>query len=89
MPLQPLVAELKTSSKEELSVSSSEAPRFSVQICLICFLWEKPLFDKEILSSLGGPSRQLFSRSLLLIFGLLGLLLISHSCHSRQIRAVV
>lgn len=63
VPLQPLVAELKTGSKEELLIRSSVAPRFSVEICLICILWETPLFDKEIFSSLGGPLRQLFPRS--------------------------
>lgn len=63
-----------------------------MQICLICFIRETPLLDKEILSSLGGPLRQLFPRScFLFIFEFLGLLLISHACHvfSRQICVAV
>lgn len=92
VPLQPLVAELKTGLKEELLIQSSVTPRFSVQICLICVLWKTPLFDEEILSSLGGPLRQLFPHCLFFSsFEFLGLLLISHSCHvfSRQICVVV
>lgn len=60
MPPQPLAAELKTSSKEELLIPRSVAPRFSVQIGLICISQETPLFDREILTFLGGPSRQPF-----------------------------
>lgn len=82
MPPQPLAAELKTSSKEELLIPSSGAPRFSVQICLICISRETPLFDKEILTFPGLPrgslSRGLFPFHL----GVPWLFLIAHSCHA-------
>lgn len=61
---QPLAAELKTNSKEKLLIPRSVAPRFSVQICLICISWETPLFDKAILTFPGGPLRQPFPRPL-------------------------
>lgn len=60
MPPQPLAAELKTSSKEELLIPRSVAPRFSVQIGLISISRETLLFGREILTFLGGPSRQPF-----------------------------
>lgn len=74
VPPQPLAAELEMSSKGELLIPSSAAPRFSVQFCLICFSRETPLFDKEILTFLGGPLRQAFPAvSFLFILEFLGL----------------
>lgn len=61
VPAQPLAAELKLSSEEELLLLRSVAPRFSVQICLICISRETLLLDKEILNFPGGPSRHLFA----------------------------
>lgn len=87
MPPQPLAAELKTSSKEELLIPRSVALRFSVQIGLISISRETLLFGREILTFLGGPSRQPFRGVFPFIPELLGLFWIVHSPHpfGRQI----